>query len=120
LLEGDENYSLAMIGVEDLSLGRADVEKAFRQVPENSFRILLAHNPDTIKKLEKTHKVSLMLSGHTHGGQIRILGFGMYQKGSISTIADTIVLVSNGYGTTALPLRLGAPPETHLITVKGK
>jgi uncharacterized protein len=120
LLSGDDDHPLALVGVEDLSLRRDDIKKAFRQLPENSFRILLAHNPDIIKKLEKKHKVSLMLSGHTHGGQIRILGFGMYQKGSISTIAGTVVLVSNGYGTTALPLRLGAPPETHLITIKGK
>ncbi|RIW28010.1 metallophosphoesterase [Bacillus salacetis] len=119
LLEGSGSHPVALIGVEDLSLGRDDIEKAFDGVPEKSFRILLAHNPDTIKKLRKEHKVSLMLSGHTHGGQIRILGFGMYQKGNLSIIAGTFVLVSNGYGTTALPLRLGAPPETHLITIKG-
>ncbi|WP_421379295.1 metallophosphoesterase [Bacillus salacetis] len=120
LLGGDEDHPLALIGVEDLSFGRDDIEKAFDGVPDDSFRILLAHNPDTIKKLEKRHQVSLMLSGHTHGGQIRILGFGMYQRGCISTVAGTVVMVSNGYGTTALPLRLGAPPETHLITIKGK
>ncbi|WP_409251206.1 metallophosphoesterase [Bacillus sp. SCS-153A] len=120
LLEGNDDHPVALIGVEDLSLRRDDVEGAFSKVPEKSFRILLAHNPDTIKKLSKKHNVSLMLSGHTHGGQIRIFGFGMYQKGKVTNIAGTDVLVSNGYGTTALPLRLGAPPETHLITIKGK
>jgi uncharacterized protein len=120
LLEGNESHPIALVGVEDMSLGRDDVEMAFSGLPEQSFRILLAHNPDTIKKLRKEHNVSLMLSGHTHGGQIRFFGFGMYQKGSLSKIAGTVVLVSNGYGTTALPLRLGAPPETHFITIKGK
>ncbi|WP_113928677.1 metallophosphoesterase [Bacillus sp. P14.5] len=120
LIEAGHSHPIALVGTEDLSLGRDNVEKAFMSVPPKSFRILLAHNPDTIKKLSKEHHISLMLSGHTHGGQIRVFGFGMYQKGGWSNVAGTTVLVSNGYGTTALPLRLGAPPETHLITIKGK
>ncbi|MGD6803378.1 metallophosphoesterase [Rossellomorea vietnamensis] len=120
LLKTGYEHSIALIGTEDLSLGRDNVEKAFENVPEKTFRIFLAHNPDTIKKLNKQHNISLMLSGHTHGGQIRIFGFGMYKKGEISNVAGTTILISNGYGTTALPLRLGAPPETHLITIKGK
>ncbi|MGM0845991.1 MAG: metallophosphoesterase [Bacillota bacterium] len=119
LLDAGSDHKIALIGTEDLSLGRDNVENAFKKVPDNAFRILLAHNPDTIKKIENEHNVSLMLSGHTHGGQIRILGYGMYQKGGFHKVKETTVLVSNGYGTTALPLRLGAPPETHLITIKG-
>lgn len=119
LLEGNDDHPVALIGVEDSSLKRDDVDEAFKQVPQKAFRIFLAHSPLIIKKLEKKHNVSLMLSGHTHGGQIRIFGFGMYKKGGLTNIAGTEVLVSNGYGTTALPLRLGAPSETHLITIKG-
>ncbi|WP_456274202.1 metallophosphoesterase [Bacillus sp. AK031] len=120
LMDPDSPRPIALIGVEDLSLHRDDFDAAFAQVPENAFKILLAHNPAAIKKLGTDQKVSLMLSGHTHGGQIRLFGFGLYQLGGTGIIKDTTVLVSNGYGTTALPLRLGAPSETHLITIKRK
>jgi uncharacterized protein len=120
MLNQDSNHPIALIGVEDLSLHRDNLDTAFDKVPENAFKILLAHNPATIKKMGTDQKVSLMLSGHTHGGQIRLFGFGLYQPGGVEIIKDTVVLVSNGYGTTALPLRLGAPSETHLITIKRK
>ncbi|MFP3472451.1 hypothetical protein R0J90_20570, partial [Micrococcus sp. SIMBA_144] len=63
----------------------------------------------------KEDGIDLMISGHTHGGQIRLFGWGLYKKGRLENLPETTLLVSNGYGTTAIPLRLGAPAETHLL-----
>ncbi|GIN92054.1 metallophosphoesterase [Siminovitchia terrae] len=87
-------------------------------INNSAFRIVLSHNPALAEEVSEVDNVPLILSGHTHGGQIRILGFGPYEKGGIKKYPATTLFVSNGYGTSLLPLRLGAPAETHLITVK--
>lgn len=72
-------------------------------------------------KIQKHHHIGLVLSGHTHGGQIRLLGLGLKEKGSMREIKDDMyMLISNGYGTTGLPLRLSAPAQTHIITLTFK
>ncbi|MBS4176541.1 metallophosphoesterase [Lederbergia citrea] len=109
---------LAFIGVDDLTQELPPLEDILKQEGRNVFRILISHNPDIIHMLPEEHGISLILSGHTHGGQIRVFGFGPYRKGGIRNIKGLTLLVSNGYGTTALPLRLGADAETHLITIK--
>ena len=53
--------------------GADDLSAALRQVPENAFAILLAHEPDIFQKLPD--RISLTLSGHTHGGQVRVFGW---------------------------------------------
>ena len=58
-----------------------------------------------------------MLAGHTHGGQIRIGKLGLLEKGSFHTNSNQAKLISNGYGTSTVPLRLGAPAECHVITI---
>lgn len=87
-------------------------------IKKTAFRIVLSHSPDLAEKVTDSDGVPLILSGHTHGGQIRIFGMGPYEKGGIKEYQWTTLFVSNGYGTSLLPLRLGAPAETHLITVK--
>ncbi|HZG70034.1 MAG TPA: metallophosphoesterase [Chondromyces sp.] len=112
---GEEVY---LCGVDDLSKGKSDKEKTFKDVPPSTFKLLISHNPRFVAKLREEDQVSLVLSGHTHGGQIRLFGLGMYEKGGWRSIGNIKMLVSNGYGTTSLPLRLGARAETHLITIK--
>ncbi|RWR15000.1 metallophosphoesterase [Siminovitchia fortis] len=87
-------------------------------IKKSAFRIVLCHSPVLAEKVAESDNVSLILSGHTHGGQIRMFGLGPYEKGGIKKYPWTTLLVSNGYGTSLLPLRLGAPAETHLVTVK--
>ena len=65
-------------------------------------------------------ELSLLLSGHTHGGQIHLFGFSPYEKGRLKKENDLTVLISNGYGTTGVPLRLGAKAETHLISIENR
>lgn len=62
---------LAVVGVEDLWSRAADLRVAVRGLADDVPRVVLAHNPATIVQAEGI-RVDLMLSGHTHGGQIRI------------------------------------------------
>jgi uncharacterized protein len=116
-LKDDNVTKVALLGVDDTSAGQSDLEGAVSCSVEASFRILVSHNPEIINLVTPEHQIQIILSGHTHGGQIRIFGFGPYQKGGINRVGNTLLFVSNGYGTTTLPLRLGAKAETHLITI---
>lgn len=112
--------TIEIIGIDDLSYERPNLEDILSDVQEQNFRILVSHNPDIVNDIRTENQISLVLSGHTHGGQIRIFGFGPYELGGIRSINETIQLVSNGYGTTTIPLRLGAKAETHLINIQSK
>jgi len=114
---GGEKWTL--IGVDDISKSRDRLDLAVAEASDEGFRILVCHNPRIVKKLQNYHRISLVLSGHTHGGQIRIFNMGLYENGGIQQLdSGTTVLVSNGYGTTGVPFRLGAPAQTHLITIR--
>ncbi|MFT4413126.1 metallophosphoesterase [Fredinandcohnia humi] len=119
LFESGEGDKVALLGVDDLMAGRSRLDLALLDVgDEEAFRILVSHDPRIKQKILPEHKIRLLLAGHTHGGQIRFFNFGMYKKGGVEQMNDTTILISNGYGTTSVPLRLGAPPETHLITLQ--
>ncbi|MBS4194523.1 metallophosphoesterase [Bacillus sp. FJAT-49870] len=111
---------MALIGLDDLTQELPPLDLLMDQVDEEAFKILICHNPETIHSVPNIDKISLVLSGHTHGGQIRIFGIGPYRKGGIRKVHGTILLTSNGYGTTLLPLRLGAQAETHLLMIKNE
>ncbi|KRG09674.1 hypothetical protein ACA30_21680 [Virgibacillus soli] len=113
------NKELAFIGVDDVTTQELPpIESILENAEPNKFQIMLSHNPAILEMLPEDHQISLILSGHTHGGQIRIFGLGPYKKGGMSVRNGTRLLVSNGYGTSLLPLRLGAKPETHLLILK--
>lgn len=118
--ESKEGEFLHLLGLDDISTNRVDLEGALSEAEAEGFRILVSHNPQIKRRLRPEHKIHLMLSGHTHGGQIRIFGFGPYEKGRLIQEHGRMILVSNGYGTTGVPLRLGARSETHLITLRYK
>jgi len=121
-LSSSSNGRIVVLGVEDMSGERDRLDLALNdpKKTETDFRILLSHNPDIYHKISQIDRISLVLSGHTHGGQIRFLGFGLYKKGRLHKLRNTTLLVSNGYGTTALPLRLGAPAEAHYLYLTRK
>ena len=88
--------------------------------------ILLSHNPDYVEKLNN-YKIDLMLSGHTHGGQVTFFGLwtpfipsaygDKYRTGIINT-KYTELIVSNGTGTVIKPLRFCARPQILVIYLK--
>jgi len=84
--------------------------------------ILLAHEPDIMPRVPE--RVSLVLSGHTHGGQVRLFGFSpvvpsrygnRFAYGHVREQTDLIV--SGGLGCSIAPVRLGVPPEILLVKV---
>jgi len=109
---------LALLGIDDMKYDRHRLDLALSDVSDDvKFKILISHNPEIISEITKENEIDFVISGHTHGGQIRILNFGLYKKGGVERLENTTILISNGYGTTKFPLRLGAPPETNLITI---
>ncbi|MED1468079.1 metallophosphoesterase [Bacillus salipaludis] len=116
--ESGEGDKLCLLGVDDLSQDRDRLDFALMDADPNSFKILASHYPNITDKIKDQHEIRLVLSGHTHGGQIHILGYSPFKKGQLKKLENTTLLISNGYGTTTVPLRLGAPAESHLITLK--
>ncbi|WP_373889987.1 metallophosphoesterase [Neobacillus cucumis] len=116
--ESGQGEKLSLLGVDDCSQERDRLDLALIDAEESNFKILACHIPDITDKILNESNISLVLSGHTHGGQIHIMGYSPFKKGGIKKLENTTILISNGYGTTRVPLRLGAPAETHLITVK--
>lgn len=106
-----------LAGVDDYWAGTVRVAKAIQNAPSDTAILLLSHNPDILPKVPK--RVGLMLSGHTHGGQIRA-PFGKslaciskhgerYQMGFVQE--KTSAFVSRGLGTTGVPIRTFCPAE---------
>ncbi|MEL7277000.1 MAG: metallophosphoesterase, partial [Pseudomonadota bacterium] len=103
--------------------GVDDLPGTLGQVTDDAPVILLAHEPDIFPDVPD--RVALTLSGHTHGGQVRLVGwapvvpsrFGnRYAYGHVREGARDIV-ISGGLGCSVAPLRFGIPPEITLIEV---
>lgn len=120
LFESEQGDRLFILGVDDLSLDRDNLELALSETNKEDFKILVSHNPEIRRKIRLEQGINLVLSGHTHGGQIRLFGFSLFEKGKLERGEDITILISNGYGTTGVPLRLGAKAETHLLIINGK
>ena len=118
--------SLYVAGVDDYGYG-ADVRRAVRGIPRDAATILLAHNPRIIS-LASRHGVSLVLSGHTHGGQVNLPFFSgawlhdgpssEYVSGLYSASGSPLY-VNRGIGTQRVPIRIGARPEITVFTFHG-
>ncbi len=113
-----------LAGVDDYWGGTVRVAKAIQEAQENTALLLLSHNPDILPKVPE--RVGLMLSGHTHGGQIRLpFGKGLgcisrygerYQMGFIHE--RTTAFVSRGLGTSSVPIRTFCPAELAVVELE--
>ncbi len=122
--------AICVAGTADFLYGSPSAEAAFASAVPGAPRILLSHNPDFAETLSPDMEVDLVLSGHTHGGQIRLpfsyapllpSEFGQKYSGGLVNIRDehpTLVYVSRGIGVCAIPLRLNCPPEITLLTLR--
>ncbi|MFC0559846.1 metallophosphoesterase [Halalkalibacter alkalisediminis] len=117
VIKRDEEI-LVLIGIDELQTAKDSLSKVDPMM--DSFSILVCHYPEITEELPSNHSFSLILTGHTHGGQIRLFRWGIARKGGLYRYNHFDLLISNGYGTTALPLRFCAPAETHLITLSTK
>ena len=96
---------------------------AFEGIPKNAVTVLLAHHPDFIDDAAE-HDATLVLTGHTHGGQLGLMGVPLvppvfkYMRG-VYRVGDTVGYVHSGNGSW-FPWRLGCPPEIAVFRfVKG-
>lgn len=127
------NSYIYIAGVDDSQTGVPDLAALGKQVSATDFVILLAHNPSVISAAQNTPDKNgklgwfdLALFGHTHGGQmlpfsslLDISGDDLndrYRSGWL-TENRTEILVSNGVGTSVLPMRMLCPPQIHYIDI---
>jgi predicted MPP superfamily phosphohydrolase len=115
--------SLWLCGVDDLTEGEPDLDAALEGRREGETSILLSHHPDFFCEAADAN-VDLQLSGHTHGGQIRIGGKAPLRHSTLGyeqgwfTEGESHLYVGRGVGVTVLPIRIGAPPEVPMITLR--
>jgi len=86
------------------------------------FNILLAHDPRRVREAADLN-IPLVLSGHTHGGQIVLPGIGAWNRGFYPTMHGTlerensVLFVSRGIGNVYVPIRINCPPEIAMLTL---
>jgi uncharacterized protein len=121
--------SILLTGLDDLVGGRPDPRRALAGAGEANAHLLLAHCPghrDRLADLPPTfdpRRITMMLSGHTHGGQVNVLGWtpvvprgsGRYLAGWFRDGGGVPLYVSRGISVA--PVRLGAPPEVAVFTM---
>jgi predicted MPP superfamily phosphohydrolase len=124
ITRGDQEIYLA--GVDDPHFYRADdIKKAASSIPKGAFSILLSHTPETYAQAA-SEGFDLILSGHTHGGQLclpggipikleaalpRAMGAGPWKHAGMTGYTSV------GVGTSLLPVRLNCPAEITLHTL---
>lgn len=127
----DSNEPLYLVGVDSLWANRDNVDLALSDLPDNSPRISMMHNPDTFKQFPSS-TAPFAVAGHTHGGQVRIPGTPQWswlaftQKDEV--VADSWatgygepnnqLYVNVGIGMSVAPIRLFCPPELTLFTLE--
>ena len=116
---------LAIVGTPDLWEADIDLGAAFQGIDPETPRILMQHNPDLAEQFPDGYRVDLQVSGHTHGGQVRI-PFGpalilptrygnKYREGMVQGPRHR-VYITRGVGmSSTLPVRFCCPPEATLI-----
>lgn len=115
--------SFWLAGADDYMVGKTDVPAALRGSFPDEMKLLLAHNPIIFREA-KRYGVDLTLSGHTHGGQIKIrddekrllprrkLTSGLHVR------KKSQIYITRGIGTVVLPVRYQCPPEISLLELK--
>ena len=116
---------LWIAGVDDPLSSVANMDLTLRKVPAEEATILLAHEPDFVDYAAR-FPIDLQMSGHSHGGQVRVPGIGplilpqmgrkypqgLYQVGNLQLYTNI------GLGVVEPPVRLNCPPEVTLITLQ--
>ncbi|CAN5421571.1 metallophosphoesterase [soil metagenome] len=116
---------LHLAGVDEMWWGKPDQQAALKDCPDGAAVILLSHNPDFAEE-NPNPRVDLVLSGHTHGGQIclPLVGplwlpsrYGLKYRAGLVQGPASQVFISCGIGVAGVPLRFNCPPEINLLTL---
>jgi len=111
--------TIYIAGLDDGWSGNPDLNKTLHRADSAEPVILLCHEPDLADRYSLDGRVNVQLSGHTHGGQIRIPGFGAlilpylgrkYDLG-LYRVNDMLLYTNRGIGVISEPVRLNCPPE---------
>jgi hypothetical protein len=125
-LEVDDVY-LWLVGIEDVWSGKPDLEAALEGVPQGSLMVLLAHEPDFADRAAG-RGITLQLSGHSHGGQVRLPFVGApilpylarkYPYG-LRRVVEMWLYTNRGVGLIAPPVRFLCRPEITLLRLQAK
>ncbi|MDA7026260.1 metallophosphoesterase [Bacillus sp. CLL-7-23] len=126
-LELSSGSVIEIASLDDFMLGKPNVEGVLSKLSKDIFSILLVHQPDAAL-VATDFPVNLQLSGHTHGGQVRLPLFGplitppygkIYTEGLY--VRDGMqIYVNRGIGTTRLPLRFLSKPEITVLVLKSE
>lgn len=115
--------SFWLAGVDDYMVGKTDLPAALRGSFPDEMKLVLAHNPVIVRQAAR-YNVDLVLSGHTHGGQVKLredekrvlprrkLKNGLHRR------KNTQIYITRGIGTVVLPIRYQCPPEISLIELR--
>jgi predicted MPP superfamily phosphohydrolase len=115
--------SFWMCGVDDHMVGKTDLPSALKGSFPDEMKLLLAHNPIIFRQATR-RGVDLTLSGHTHGGQVKVrdpekrllprrrLSSGLHNR------KDSQIYITRGIGTVVLPIRYQCPPEISLLELR--
>ncbi|WP_174614424.1 metallophosphoesterase [Virgibacillus ihumii] len=121
--------TLNLVGVDDPSKKHENIVEAFKDIDFNNYTVLLSHAPDIIKTYPLL-KADLILSGHTHGGQIRAPFIGALvapdqgllpklDKGVFEIGPDQYLYIDSGLGTSRIPVRFLNQSQLSLVTITG-
>lgn len=116
-----------LAGVDDHMVGETDLPAAMKGSFPDEFKLLLAHNPIIFRQAVR-RGIDLTLSGHTHGGQVRVrtrtpkdrliprrrLSAGLHRR------KDSHIYITRGIGTVVLPVRYQCPPEISLLELRAE
>lgn len=117
---------LYVAGVDDCIYGRPNLQAAMSNWQPESTTVLLAHEPDFAKAFARDPRIALQLSGHTHGGQVTLPGFGplilprygkKYHTG-LYRVGQMWLYTTRGIGMGSIPIRFNCPPEVTEIVLR--
>lgn len=125
IIRGDGAFHL--LGVDDYWEGTCALVNACKGLPKESVKILLSHNPDINEEISLLpERIDLVLSGHTHGGQVvtPFIGqpfipskFGQKYREGLVHDGQRQTYVSRGIGHLLFPIRFNCPPEATVLTL---
>lgn len=119
---------LHVAGMDDVMEGRSRLDLVLQKLPEGGAAILLAHEPDFADVAAATGRFDLQLSGHSHGGQVRVPLLGRavlppfsqrYTRG-LHEVGGMLVYTNRGLGTVNARLRFGCRPEISALTLRAR
>jgi len=115
--------SFWLAGVDDYMIGKTDVPAALRGSYPDEMKLLLAHNPIIFREAARLG-IDLTLSGHTHGGQIKVRDDAKRilpqrkLKAGLHARRKSQIYITRGIGTVVVPMRYQCPPEISLLELR--